>query len=76
MKKILGILISILISVNIISSTVFGFTGNVYKDNTADTQNVYRKNEIDYQYRSINGILYKRLYDFTAHKPLSDWVRA
>lgn len=45
MKKILGILISILISVNIISSTVFGFTGNVYKDNTA-------------------------------HKPLSDWVRA
>ncbi len=76
MKKIFGISISIMISVNIISTTAFGFAVNVYDDNTVTTQNISRKNKIDYQYRNINGILYKRLYDFTANKPLSDWVRA
>lgn len=65
MKKIFGISISIMISVNIISTTAFGFAVNVYDDNTVTTQNISRKNKIDYQYRNINGILYKRLYDLT-----------
>jgi hypothetical protein len=69
MKKIFGISISIMISVNIISTTAFGFAVNVYDDNTVTTQNISRKNKIDYQYRNINGILYKRLYDLTRISP-------
>lgn len=34
-----------------------------------------RADKIAYQYKEINGILYKRLYNFTAHKALSDWIR-
>ena len=69
MKKSFGISISIMISVNIISTTAFGFAVNVYDDNTVTTQNISRKNKIDYQYRNINGILYKRLYDLTRLSP-------
>lgn len=36
------------------------------------TQAEPRADEIGYQYRVINGIMYKRLYNFTQSKPLSD----
>lgn len=32
-----------------------------------------RKDEIGYQYTVINGVLYKRLYNFSQNKPLGDW---
>lgn len=59
MKKIFGISISIMISVNIISTTAFGFAVNVYDDNTVTTQNISRKNKIDYQYRILMGFSIK-----------------
>lgn len=31
---------------------------------------------IDYQYKVVDGVLYKRLYNYTLNKPLSDWVIA
>ena len=30
---------------------------------------------IDWEYKTINGILYRRLYNFTTNNPLSNWER-
>lgn len=30
---------------------------------------------IDWQYKVVNNILYKRLYNYTLNKPISDWIR-
>ncbi len=32
-----------------------------------------RVDDIGYQYKVIDNVLYRRLYNFTARKPLSDW---
>lgn len=34
-----------------------------------------RADIIDYQYKVVNNVLYRRLYNYTLNKPLSDWVR-
>lgn len=34
-----------------------------------------RKDIIGYQYKKVNNIIYRRLYNFSANKPLSDWER-
>ena len=30
--------------------------------------------DITWEYRTINGVLYKRLYNYTTDTPLSDWM--
>ena len=30
---------------------------------------------IDWEYKTINGFLYRRLYNFTTNNPLSNWER-
>ena len=34
-----------------------------------------RKDVIGYQYKTVNGIRYRRLYNFTTKKPLGKWER-
>ena len=34
-----------------------------------------RKDSIGYQYKIINGVLYRRLYNFSSNKPLSNWEK-
>lgn len=42
----------------------------------SNLETVLRKDIIDYQYTVINNVLYKRLYNYTLNKPVSDWVIA
>lgn len=34
-----------------------------------------RVDHIDWEYKTINGILCRRLYNFTTNNPLSNWER-
>ena len=34
-----------------------------------------KKDIIGYQYKKVNNIIYRRLYNFSANKPLGDWER-
>ena len=43
---------------------------------SSNPETVLRKDIIDYQYTVINNVLYKRLYNYTQNKPVSDWVIA
>lgn len=35
-----------------------------------------RADDIRYQYKVINNVLYKRLYNYTTNKALSGWTKA
>ena len=34
-----------------------------------------KKDIIGYQYKKVNNIIYRRLYNFSANKPVGDWER-
>lgn len=34
-----------------------------------------KKDIVGYQYKKVNNIIYRRLYNFSANTPLSDWER-
>lgn len=40
-----------------------------------DKDIVTRADIIDYQYKVVNNVLYRRLYNYTLNKPVSDWVK-
>lgn len=76
MKKIyFRILAAMLISINIFATTVFASPVHKYINTASESADIHREGRIGYQYRVINGVLYKRLYDYVADKALSDWVR-
>ncbi len=76
MKKIyFCILTAMLISINVFATTVFALPVHKYMDTASESADIHREGRIGYQYRVINGVLYKRLYDYVADKALSDWVR-
>lgn len=76
MKKIFfRILTAILISINVFATTVFASPVHKYIDTASEATDIHREGRIGYQYKVINGVLYKRLYDYVADKALSDWVR-
>ena len=63
----------------LIQLNIFMLTGNVYAS-TVNYYNIYyessieiRADKIDWQYKTVNGILYRRLYNYTTKKPVSDW---
>lgn len=63
----------------LIQLNIFMLTGNVYAS-TVNDDNIncessieIRADKIDWQYKTVNGILYRRLYNYTTKKPVSDW---
>lgn len=75
MKKNLTLyMILFLLTSTLFPSAVFASTSNSVIP-VSSTENTIQPNAdvIDYQYRLIDGILYKRLYNYTTKKPLSDW---
>ena len=55
-------------------------TKKSYGLSTMSEQNIksvsnMRVDLIDWEYKTINGILYRRLYNFTTNNPLSNWER-
>lgn len=77
-KKIIPILMLAFTFTTMCSKPVLAFPHCTYLNNTDNSEGTCepRANDIDYQYKVIDGVLYKRLYNFTTHKPLSDWVKA
>lgn len=63
----------------LIQLNIFMLTGNVYASTVNDDNINYessieiRADKIDWQYKTVNGILYRRLYNYTTKKPVSDW---
>ncbi len=37
------------------------------------SENTPRVFEIDWQYKFFNGVMYRRLYNYTTNTPLTDW---
>lgn len=59
----------------LIQLNIFMLTGNVYAS-TVNDDNIncessieIRADKIDWQYKTVNGILYRRLYNYTTKKP-------
>lgn len=77
-KKIVSILMLAFTFTTMCSESVFAFSQYPYLDNTNKIEDICepRADDIDYQYKVFNGVLYKRLYNFTTQKPLSGWVKA
>ena len=69
MKKFIFIAISVLgfVLVPISYSSVYAFTNNV-----SDVES--RTDDIRYRYKSIDGKLYKRLYNYSKHVWIGDWI--
>ena len=63
----------------LIQLNIFMLTGNVYASTVNDDNINYessieiRADKIDWKYKTVNGILYRRLYNYTTKKPVSDW---
>ena len=43
--------------------------------NTNKYEVIPKADIIDYQYKVVNNILYRRLYNYTLNKPVSNWIR-
>ncbi len=76
-KKVITVSIVVYILTILFSETVFAFTQATYLGHSNGNNIICepKADDIRYQYKSINGIHYRRLYNFTTHKPLSDWER-
>ena len=64
------LLFSMLLPVNVFASTEA--TPTVIAEADGGEINP-RADDIDWQYKVIDGKLYKRLYNYTTNKPLGDW---
>lgn len=51
------------------ATTVFASPVHKYIDTASESADIHREGRIGCQYRGINGVLYKRLYDYVATKP-------
>lgn len=58
----------ILLPTGVMASTETVCAATVYSEEATP-----RADDIDWQYKLINGVLHKRLYNYTTNKPLSDW---
>lgn len=52
--------------------TTWAYTPHVSMPTTNTA--LLRADDIQWQYKMINGVLHKRLYNFTTNKPLTDWT--
>lgn len=61
-----------MISFNCMSIVALASTNTSYIQ-TEGSDIEARVDDIGYQYKVIDNVLYRRLYNFTARKPLGDW---
>lgn len=69
MKKIIFIAVSVFsfVLIPVSYSPIYALT-----DNASDLE--LRANDIRYRYKSINGKLYKRLYNYSTGEWIGDWI--
>lgn len=73
-KKFMSICITILISMNMTAAAFASASPDTGSSQTAIIPGVQpRKADIRYQYKTINKVLHKRLYNFTTRKPVTSW---
>lgn len=74
-KKIFITSLAAFITIYTVPSTVLAATPKNYIFESKDSvsEQSARQDEIGYQYRVFNNVLYQRLFNFTKNKPLSDW---
>ena len=63
---------SMLLPANVFASTETT-PATAYEEAANEDEVNPRADDIDWQYSVRNGVLYKRLYNYTTNKPLSDW---
>lgn len=76
-RKMIMVLMGICILTHISLENVLAFTQYTCLD-CPDGMKMVRESRADdirYQYKTVNGVNYRRLYNFTTRKPLSDWER-
>ena len=76
-NKVCGILMIICMNMIFCSEPVLAFSQYSYSCKADAQKDFYetKKVKIGYQYKVVEGILYRRLYDFTNNKPLGNWER-
>lgn len=76
-KKMITMLTAAFLSTTIFSEGVLAFQQPIYFYDVRgeDAQCEPRADRIGYQYRNVNGVEYRRLYNFTKGIPLGDWER-
>lgn len=76
-RKTSAVLIGICILTHFFSENVLAFTQHTYLGCPNEKKMIYtpKKDDIRYQYIYVNGVQYRRLYNFTTQTPLSDWER-
>lgn len=57
----------------LLPANVFSGTEKVCAATVEGEEITPKADDIDWQYSVRNGVLYKRLYNYTTNKPLSDW---
>lgn len=72
-KKLIIYCFMTLILSNTLSVVTFASTDTVHTETVHSLNHEMRKDDIRYQYKVINNILYQRLYNFTTRKPVTDW---
>ena len=71
-RKFLICCVMAVVSFNCMSTVALASTGSVRVEK--ETLNIDpRVDKIGYQYKVIDNVLYRRLYNFTANKPVGDW---
>lgn len=78
MKKKIGTIFMIAFVFTVICSEgVLAFPQDIYLSNTKRLEDICepKKDKIDYVYQVFDGVLYKRLYNFTTHEYIGDWIR-
>lgn len=78
MKKKLYLITTLTLLITLFAPTVV-FANNTpsFTEHSSIISNeiIPRANDIGYQYKTVKGVLYKRLYNFTLRKPLSSWKK-
>lgn len=77
-KKFLALVTSALIVTSFLPVTAIACISNasIVSGSVSETSVTPRAHVIKYQYKVVNNVLYKRLYNYTLGIPLSDWVIA
>ena len=77
-KKIIPILMLAFTFTTMCSESVLAFPQCTYLNNTDNSEGTCepRANKIDYVYKVVDGVLYKRLYNFTTQEYIGNWIKA
>lgn len=74
-KRMLISLLAIIMTANTLPIATLAASPEKYNINLENNVDLSKRDKIGYQYKTIDNVLYKRLYNFTTNKPLSDWEK-